>query len=324
MKAATYDQLGGPDVLEVRELPVPEPGPGEVRVRVHVSGVNPTDWKSRSAGPGKVMPFPYVVPNQDGAGVIDKVGEGVAPRRVGQRVWVYFASWHRQHGTAAALVCLPAEQAVPLPDGASFDLGASLGIPALTAHRALFADGPINDSTVLVAGGAGAVGHFAIQLARRAGAFVVSTVSSSEKAALARAAGADAVVNYREDGAVDAVRTHAPGGVHRVVEVNLGANLELDLAVAAPGAAIVTYAESGPDPTVPVRRLMTANALLRFVLIYTIERDALRAAVDGVSDALVAGDLTELPAHRFPLERIADAHRAVEAGAVGKVLVDLT
>lgn len=195
MRAALYESLGDAGVLEVRELPTPSPQAGEVRVRMRVAGVNPTDWKARSPGPGKVMPFAYVVPGQDGAGVIDAVGPSVDPGRIGERVWVYFAAWQRQHGSAAEWLCLPAHQAVPLPDDASFDLGASIGIPALTAFHALFADGPIDGTTVLVAGGAGALGHFAIELARRAGAFVVTTVSSPEKAALAQAAGAHAVVN---------------------------------------------------------------------------------------------------------------------------------
>jgi len=184
MRAAVYDRYGpAREVLRVAEIERPEPGAGEVRVRMRVSGVNPTDWKSRAGSPGNTPPFPYLVPNQDGAGEIDAVGEGVDPGRVGQRVWVYFAAQKRQHGAAAQWICLPERQAVDLADSASLDLGASLGIPALTAHHCLFGDGPIDGKTVLVAGGAGAVGHFAIELARRAGARIVTTVSSDEKAA---------------------------------------------------------------------------------------------------------------------------------------------
>jgi NADPH2:quinone reductase len=313
MRAAVYRADGA---LGVEEVETPSPGPGEVRVRVSVSGVNPTDWKARSAG------VEFQVPNQDGAGVIESVGEGVDASRVGERVWVYFAAWQRPWGTAAEYTVVPAEQAVPLD--ASDDLGASLGIPALTAYHCLLADGPIDGLTVLVSGGAGAVGHAAIELAKWAGARVISTVSSQEKAALARDAGADAVVDYREGDAAEQIRAAAPGGVDRVVEVALESNLGLDLDVAAPHAVISSYAAS-PDTeaSLPVRRLMTPNLLLRFVLVYTIPRDALRAAVDGVSRAVEVGALTTLPLHRFPLDRVAEAHDAVQGGAVGKVVVDI-
>jgi len=323
MRAAMYDRLVSADVLQVIDLPRPEPAPGEVRVRVHVSAVSPTDWKARADGPGKTMPFPFAIPNQDGAGQIDAVGDGVDPRRIGQRVWVYFASWRRQYGTAEEWVCLPEQQAIPLADTASFELGASLGIPALTAHRALFSDGPLEGKVVLVAGGAGAVGHFAIELARRAGARVLTTVSSPEKAGLARAAGADTVVDYRAEDATAAVRAAAPDGVDHIVEVALGANLELDLGVLAPNGTVVTYAGSDPGPAIPVRRLMSRNLTLRFMLIYAVPPAALRAAVEEVNAAVTAGDLTELPVIRYGLDQIAEAHRAVEDGATGKVVVEL-
>ncbi len=316
MLAAVYREPGAAtDVLRVEEVEPPAPGPGEVRVRVRVSGVNPTDWKARASAQ---VPFAFQVPNQDGAGVIDAVGEGVDPARVGERVWLYFAAWRRQWGTAAQWTVLPAAQAVPLPEGASDDLGASLGIPALTAYHCLLADGPIEGGTVLVAGGAGAVGHAAIEIARWAGARVITTVSSEEKAELARAAGAHEVVNYRVQDAAERVR-----GVDRVVEVSLAANLALDLAACAPNAVISTYADDGREPSLPVRRLMVPNLVLRFVLVYTIPPEALRAAVEGVGKALRAGALTTLPLHRFTLERAGDAHDAVERGAVGKVLIDL-
>jgi NADPH2:quinone reductase len=314
MRAAVYDDSGE---IRVENVQIPDPGPGEVRVRLNVSGVNPTDWKAR----GNEVRFPFQVPNQDGAGVIDQVGEGVPESREGERVWVYFAAWQRQWGTAAEFTVVPAEQAVPLGDG-SFELGASLGIPALTAHRCLFADGALTGATVLVAGGAGAVGHAAIELARWGGAAnVIATVSNDEKARLASEAGAHHVVNYRAEDASARIRDLAPGGVDRVVEVDLGANLQLDLAAGA--THIVTYAAT-PDQSVPVpvRALMTPNVVLRFVLVYTIPRDALRRAVADVSQAVRAGALTTLPLHRFPLERAADAHDAVQAGAVGKVLID--
>jgi NADPH2:quinone reductase len=305
----------------VEEIPTPDPGPGEVRVRLAVSGVNPTDWKSRSTGS---ISGAFQIPNQDGAGVIDAVGDGVDTERIGQRVWVYFAAWKRPWGTAAQWTVLPAAQAVPMPPGVSFELGASLGIPALTAHRCLFADGPIGGLSVLVAGGAGAVGHAAIELAHRAGARVVATVSNDEKAELARLAGADAAVNYQDADAAEQIRRAVDGGVDRIVEVALAGNLDLDLDVCAPNAAIASYAtQAGGEVTVAVRRLMTPNIVLRFVLVYTTPAAALQAAIADVTGALRAGALTTLPLHRFSLDEAAAAHDAVEAGAVGKVLIDL-
>ena len=323
MRAALFRE-GGPagEVLAVEELPAVPPRPGEVQVRIAVSGVNPTDWKERSRA---VTPaeLPFKVPNQDGAGTIVAVGEGVDEERVGERVWIYFAAWQRQYGTAAELCTLPAEQAVPLPDGVSFELGASLGIPALTAHRCLLADGPVEDRAVLVAGGAGAVGNYAIQLARRLGArLVIATVSSPEKAELARAAGAHATVDYRTEDAAARIAELATGGVDRVVEVALHDNIALDLEVAAPHAAIAAYA-SGGETSFDVRRAMFNNIVIRGVLVYTMPPEAVRAAVEDVTSALRDGALQELPLHRFPLERIAEAHDAVEQGAVGKVLVEL-
>ena len=278
MIAATYAATGGSDVLSVGEVQTPAPGPGEVLVRLAVAGVNPTDWKSRAGTTGDVA-FAFQVPGQDGAGVVEAVGEGVAKAWVGERVWVYFAAWKRQWGTAAQYTVVPVAQAVPLPAEASFELGASLGIPALTAYHCLFADGPLDGRRVLVAGGAGAVGHAAIELARWGGAEVVTTVSSDEKAELAGAA--DLVVNYREPGAAERI-----GKVDRIVEVALGPNLELDLAVANPHTVISTYAADVTTAEVPIRQLMTPNLVLRFVLVYTIPDAALHAAVDGVSRAV--------------------------------------
>ena len=251
MRAALFRRKGpAHEVLSVEEVEAPAPGPGEVRVRVAVSGVNPTDWKERS-GSGPLDGLPFKVPDQDGAGVVEAVGEGVDPRRVGERVWLYFAAWQRQFGTAAELCTLPADQAVPLPDGARFDLGASLGIPALTAHRCLFADGPVDGRTVLVQGGAGAVGHAAIELARWRGARVLATVSDDEKGALARAAGADVVVDYRREDAAERIRAEAPDGVDRIVEVALHHDVDLDRQVIAPHAAVSSYADGGPRDVQP-------------------------------------------------------------------------
>jgi NADPH2:quinone reductase len=323
MRAALYDRHGSArEVLRVEQVDRPEPGPGEVRVKLEVSGVNPTDWKSRSGATPRPIDG-FQIPHHDGAGVIDAVGEGVDQARIGQRVWLWMAAAGRQWGTAAEWAVVPERLAVLLPQGVSAELGASLGVPAMTAHRCLFADGPIEGKTVLVAGGAGAVGHFAIELAKHAGARVITTVSGPQKAELAAKAGADLVVNYREPDASDQISSFAgSGGVDHVVELALGANLQLDLAVVArPDARIVCYAAEATDPAVPVRACMNANVMLRFVLIYGVPEDALEQAAQDISAALAAGALTELPATKFPLDEVAAAHEAVEAGAVGKVLV---
>ena len=320
MKAALYTSTGpAGQVLRVDEVDRPLPGPGEVLVRVHASGVNPTDYKTRAGATGRPIDG-FQIPHHDGAGVIEAVGEGVDRARIGERVWVWLAAFGRRWGTAAEWTVVPSRQAVRLPDGVSFELGASLGVPALTAHRCLFADGPVSGKTVLVAGGAGAVGHYAIELAKRAGARVVTTVSGPEKAELASKAGADLVVNYRAADATEQVRAFAPV-VDRVVEVALGANLALDLAVASPSTVVVTYAAEVENPVLPVRACMSANVTLRFVLLYGVPAAALDAAVADVAAAAEAGELTELPVHRFPLADVAQAHDAVEGGAVGKVIV---
>ena len=338
MRAIVYSETGGPEVLRLVDRPEPRPGEGEVLVRVAVSGVNPTDWKNRAGRrPGEPPPFPEVVPNQDGAGTVEAVGPGVDPARVGERVWLWEAAWQRAGGTAQEMVALPARQAVALPGDASFDLGAALGIPAMTAHRALTvgAEGPerlgpraLSGRTVLVAGGAGAVGHAAVELAAWAGATVVTTVSSPEKAALAEAAGASHVVNYRSGDPAAAVREVAPQGVDLVVEVAPVANAELDAAVLAPNATVAAYASEEPPLAVPVRRAMRVNARYQFLLVYTMPDPAKVRAVHDVAAALAAGalrvgDHAGLPLHRYPLERTADAHAAVEGGAVGKVVIDL-
>jgi NADPH:quinone reductase len=320
MKAALYRRTGpAAEVLHVEEIERPQPGPGEVLVRVRASGVNPTDWKIRSG----MTPRPidgFQIPHLDGAGIIEAVGPGVDPGRAGERVWLVMAAAGRRWGTAAEWTAVPERQAVPLPDGASFELGASLGVPATTAHYCLFCDGPINGQTVLVAGGAGAVGHFAIELAKRAGARVITTVSSAEKGALAEKAGADLVVNYRTTDAAEQIHAFAPA-VDRVIEVALGANLALDLALSRAGTTVVTYAAEVADPVLPVRACMTANVILRFVLLYGVPPAALERAAADITAALAAGDLTDVPVHKYPLDHIAAAHEAAEAGVVGKIIV---
>ncbi|MBV9793250.1 MAG: NADPH:quinone reductase [Actinobacteria bacterium] len=320
MKAARYEKTGpARDVLEVTETERPEPGPGEVRVRIHASGLNPTDVKARSGA----VPRPidgFQIPGMDGAGIIDKLGAGVDPARNGQRVWLYFAAAGRRWGTEAEWTVVPADLAVPLPSRASMELGATMGVPALTAHHCVFADGPVTGQTVLVQGGAGAVGHFAIEWAKRGGARVVTTVSGAEKADLARAAGADLVVNYREGDVPAQVRPFAEK-VDRIIEVALGPNLDSDLALAHPGTVIMTYAADGPDPVLPVRPCMGAGVVLRFMLLYTVPRATLAAGAADITAALAEGALTPLPPHRFLLDDAVAAHEAVENGVGGKVFV---
>ena len=324
MRAARY-RTSGDDagvIAVVDDLEEPAAGDGEVLVRVAVSGVNPTDWKSRRAGGLTVAGLDWVVPDQDGAGEVVAVGAGVDPGRVGERVWLWQAQWQRAQGTAAELIAIAGERAVALPDGISLNLGAGLGIPAMTAHRCLFADGPLSGESVLVHGGAGAVGHAAIELARWAGARVATTVSSEEKATLARAAGADLVVSYRDEDVAEAVRAWAPDGVRRIVEVDLVRNLEADAKVLAGGGTISSY-NVGPDPLPSPRALMLLNGRLELVLVYTMPDEAKAQAVADITAALEDGALTALPPVRFSLDETAAAHDAVERGAVGKVLIDV-
>lgn len=286
-----------------------------------MSGVNPTDYKARSGATPRPIDG-FQIPHQDGAGVIDAVGAGVDPGQIGQAVWVWFAAATQRWGTAAQWTVVPEHQAVPLPPGASMELGASLGVPAMTAHRCLFADGPVVGKVVLVAGGSGSVGHFAIEMARHAGAQVITTIHDQEKARLAALAGAHQVIDYQEADPLDQIRAISPQ-VDRVIEVNFQANLDLDLGLAGPGTVVVTYSSSGDDPTRPVRACMAANVCLRFVLLYGVPRSALEQASRDVSLALGDGVLTELPVQRFALNDIVAAHEAAEAGPTGKVIIDV-
>jgi NADPH2:quinone reductase len=339
MKAVIYSETGDSDVLHLVDRDAPDPGPGEVRVRVRVSGVNPTDWKSRRGSAGTALAYPELVPNQDGSGVIDAIGEGVEGFEVGQRVWSLLSQYQRTSGTAQELVVLPSYRVAPLPDGVSFDIGASLGVPAVTAYRCLTVseDGPkrlhpgaLDGLTVLVAGGAGAVGHAAIQLARWAGATVITTVSGPAKAALATAAGAHHIVIYTEDDAAAQIRAIAPDGVNLVVEVSPARNAELNHAVIAPRATISIYANDGSTGwPMDVRANMTLNTRYQFVLLYTVGQAALDDAIEDVNAAAAAGALpvgedAGLPLLRYPLAQTAAAHDAVEGNAVGKVLIDVS
>ncbi|MFE7225064.1 NADPH:quinone reductase [Nocardioides sp. NPDC057577] len=335
MRAVVYSENGPSSAMRLTERPVPKPGPGEVLVRLVRAGVNPTDWKVR-AGLSATLTTPEATPGQDGAGVVEEVGEGVRTHIVGQPVWLFMVQHGQAWGTAAEYVTVPAHKAVELAAGASYDLGASLGVPAMTAHRALtsgtverVAPGSFDGLTILVHGGAGAVGNAAIQLAVWAGATVITTVSSAEKAELARAAGAHHIVNYRDGDAAAAIREIAPDGVDLVVEVAPAVNNDLDRAVIAKRGTIAIYANNGGDElTMPLRATFSLNLRYQFIQLYGIEPEQIRAAADDVAAAVAAGALRVgpeggVPLHHYRLEETAAAHDAVEAGAVGKVLIDL-
>jgi NADPH:quinone reductase len=336
MKAMVYRRSGGPEVIEAEDIEIPEPGPGQVLVRVAVSGVNPTDWKSREAdGSGAPPAEGWQVPNQDGAGLVVGVGEGVDRSRLNERVWLWESAHRRPWGTAAEFTVVPAGHAVPL-GSAGYELGAALGVPFLTAHRCLtvgetmpdrLAPGALTGSTVLVQGGAGAVGNAAIQLVRWAGGTVIATVSSPEKAALAEAAGSTHVIDYRRQDVVAEVRKLAPDGVDVVVEVAAVTNAGTDADVLARNGTVAVYAGTGDDAiTLPIRPMMMLNARWQFVLLYTTPAPAKAAAIEDVQAAVAAGAVrigedAGLPVHRFALDDTSAAHAAVAGGAVGKVLI---
>ena len=335
MRAVVYRETGPSSVLEVVDREVPEPGPGEVRVRLVRSGVNPTDWKFRA---GMMSGYDEVVPGQDGAGVVDAVGDGVTGFAPGDRVWLVLAQHGRAHGTAAEYTVQPTDHVVPLPENADFNLGASVGVPAVTAHRALTAHelgptrlgpGALEGRVVLVAGGAGAVGNAAIQLATWSGATVITTVSSEEKAELARRAGAHHVVNYRDQDATAGIREVAPDGVDIAVEVAPAQNMGIDLEVVKVHGLVSIYANNGGDElTMPLRAAFGKNIRFQFLILYTLDAGLRRAAVEDVNAAIAVGALrvgedAGVPLHHFPLEETAAAHDAVEDGAVGKVLIDV-
>lgn len=334
MRTIIYTQRGPSSVLDLVDREPAQPGPGDVRVRIAVSGVNPTDWKARAGG--TPMGFDEITPNQDGAGVVDAVGEGVSGLTVGDRVWLFLAAHERPTGTAQEFAVVPASRAVRVPDGIGFDVAASLGVPAMTAHRALTVheDGPARLSpgslagrTVLVQGGAGAVGHAAIQLAVWAGATVIATVSSEEKAELARSAGAHHIVRYPDADHVRAIRAVAPDGVDQIVEVAPAQNAALDVDVIANHGSIAYYANNNGDEfTAPIVASFAKNVRWQGLLLYTVGDAALQAAAADITAALQDGALpvgaaAGLPLTWFALEETASAHDAVEAGVTGKVLI---
>ena len=325
MRAVWFEKKGpAPEVLVAGEMPDPEPAPGEVRVRVAVSSVNPTDVKRRREG-RELGKFPRIVPNNDGAGTVDRVGAGVPATRLGERVWIFAAQHGRPFGTAAEYTCVPSRFAVRLSESVSFADGACLGVPAVTAHRCLFANGPIRGLSVLVSGGAGRVGSYAVQMAKRAGAFTIATASLPKLAGL-KELGADIALDYRRPDLADGVRLATGGkGVDRVVDAAFGANIAMAPKILAPNGVISSYASDAfPEPAIPFGPLMVLNATFQLVFIYGMPEAAQDAAFAAINKMLAVGELKHRIGARVPLARLAEAHDAVErATATGSVLVDI-
>jgi NADPH:quinone reductase len=326
MKAVWYERSGAAtDVLTFGDMPTPMAGPGEVRVRLEASGVNPADV-GRRAGSYRALEYPRVIPNSDGAGIIDQVGDGVSRLSVGQRVWLFNGQRNgRAFGTAAEYIALAEHLVTPLPSDVSFPAGATLGIPGMTAWCCLYGDGPIAGQTVLVTGGAGAVGHYAVQLAKWGGARVIATVSSSMKAEQARLAGADLVVNYKtEDVAEKALAFTDQRGVDRVVDVDFGGNVATTLKLMAVNSTIAVYATNGNrNPVLPMREVMERCINLRALVLFALPPALLAAGQADISKWLAAGKRIHNVAAQFPLSETAQAHLAVEKGdKLGTVVVD--
>jgi NADPH2:quinone reductase len=326
MKAVWYERTGAaPDVLTFGDMPTPMAGPGEVRVRLEASGVNPADV-GRRAGSYRALEFNRVIPNSDGAGIIDQLGDGVTRLSVGQRVWLFNGQRNgRAFGTAAEYIALSEHLVTALPDNVSFAAGATLGIPCMTAWSCLFGDGPIAGQTVLVTGGAGAVGHYAVQLAKWGGARVIATVSSSFKAEQARLAGADLVIDYKtEDVIAKTMAFTEQRGVNRVVDVDFGGNIATTLKMMAMNSTIAVYATNGNrSPVVPMRELMERCVALRALVLFALPPPLLAAAQADVSKWLAAGTRIHNIAAQFALSETAQAHLAVEKGGkLGTVIVD--
>src|SRR4051794_38714621 len=323
MRAAWYERPGpAAEVLQVGEMAEPEPGLGEVRVRVALSGVNPGDTKKHGDWLGNRMPFPRIVPHSDGSGVIDAVGQGVDRSRIGQRVWVYGAQSYRPFGTAAERTVVPAEQAVRLPREVSDEIGACLGIPGITAHRAIFGDGPVAGKTILVQGVLGAVGSVAAQLARWGGATVIGTVMRESDLDQVDGAVAHAVaLNQAEPG--EAIRAYAPQGAHRIIEVAFSDNADLDAAVAAPDGVIAAYATRRDRPDFPFWPMLFANLTIRLLGSDDFPQEAKHQAADDLTTAAREGALSIPITEPLPLHQIAEAHELVDAGARKRVLLSI-
>jgi NADPH2:quinone reductase len=324
MRAAYYERNGtAREVLRVGEIATPEARPGEVRVKLATSGVNPSDVKSRQGLTRKIA-YPRVIPQSDGAGVVDQVGDGVPKSRISERVWIWNGQWKRPFGTAADYITLPAAQAVQLPDEVSFEAGACLGIPAMTAHHALVLASANKDTTLLVSGGAGSVSQYVIQFAKMRGATVLTTVSSGEKAAIAREAGADHTIDYKTENVGDRVmQITDKRGVDAVIELDFAANARLIPQVLRPKGSVIVYGTT-PEATIPAAFCLTNTIRLLFFLVYELDAAERERTVAGINTALTQGKLiNRIAKPTYPLADIAAAHEAVERGAIGNVIVTM-
>ena len=327
MRAAYFAEFGpARDVLQVGEVDTPTAGPGEVLVRLSTSGINPSDVKKRAGSFPDLLTDGLVIPNRDGAGVVQAVGDGVDPERVGERVWVYQAQFARRFGTAAEFLAIDAERAPRLPGNANFEVGACLGIPAMTGHRCVYADGDVHGQCVLVTGGAGRVGHYAIQWAKLGGARVIATASNADDEATCRQAGADRVVNHRDEKFPSAVLEANNGTrVDRIVDVEFGANLPASLQVLRTGGTIATYSSTQvTEPVLPFFRMMYQDITLRFVIVYAMPETAKQAAIDDITTALENDELQHRIAKVLPLDDIATGNELIEQGTIrGAVLLSM-
>lgn len=317
MKAAWFESFGSAsDVLTIGELEKPVAGQGEVLVRLEASGVNPSDVKKRAGSFPNLLDDGLIIPHSDGAGVIEAVGGGVETERIGERVWVCEAQYGRRFGSATEYVALDSKRAARLPDNVGFDIGACMGIPAMTAHRCVFADGPVQGQTLVITGGAGRVGHYAVQWASQAGARVIATASNVEDAESCRLAGASVIINHRDDDwAVQVVAANAGQPVDRVIDVEFGANLPAVLDMIRTSGTIVTYSSTVvAEPKLPFYRMMFMDLVIRMVIVYAMPEDAKQAAMDDIEAALRDDRLQHRIAHTLPLNEIARAHELIEQG----------
>lgn len=327
MRAAWFEEFGtARDVLQVGELDTPSAGPGEVLVKLTTSGVNPSDVKKRAGSFANLLDDGLVIPNSDGAGVIEAVGEGVSDKRIGQRVWVFQAQYARRFGTAAEYVAIDAGRAPQLPDAADFEVGACLGIPVMTAHRCVFADGDVAGQRILVTGGAGRVGHYAVQWASRAGATVIATASNDTDEAACRDAGAHHVVNHRANDFVEAIM-QATGGtpVDRIIDVEFGANLPVSVEVLRVGGTIATYSSTQiSEPKLPFFQMMYKDITVRMIIVYAMPESAKQQAIEDIEKALTEGALQHRIAYTLDLADIVTANEIVEQGRIrGAVILTI-
>ena len=326
MKAVWYEKVGdAKDVLQIGQIDDPSPDSNEVLISVKTSGVNPSDVKTRAGARGELQ-FSRVIPHSDGAGIIIDVGKNVNPNRVGEKVWIWNAAFGRPNGTCAELIALPEDQAVAMNDNVSFEAGACLGIPASTAYYGIFANGSVENKTLMVTGGAGAVGFYGIQLAKWAGANVISTVSSEKKAKIAKDAGADLILNYKEDDIVNSVLDYTKGdGVDRVLEVEFGGNILINQNIVKPNGTIAAYASATVmEPTLPFYNLMFKGIKINTFLIYSISKEERKTVTGGISKALNENAIKHIIASTHSIESVVDAHYAVESNKnIGNVIINI-